>query len=272
MLPDDAVGEILRRLPPDEPACLVRASLVCKSWRLLISEPDFLLRYHELHPTPLWLGFNCHHDRVLLHTMDPTCLVVWDPITNDKHFLPEVLDYPCNHLIAAVLCAANGCNHSGCHGAPFLVWSTLAWIHLGLISKSRDVIEPGLLIGNTLYFLLEDGRRVLKYDLGGHHLSVMNTLPLSGGCRMGTGMIIELDMMLSMDTGDPSTKLLVVGFSEGVNTIFITANAGIFAVDLKSDQVKKICGSGASDTIIPYASFYTPDFAGGRLQPPVRMQ
>ncbi|XP_072147962.1 uncharacterized protein [Setaria viridis] len=57
MLPDDAVGEILRRLPPDEPACLVRASLVCKSWRLLISEPDFLLRYHELHPTPLVLGF-----------------------------------------------------------------------------------------------------------------------------------------------------------------------------------------------------------------------
>lgn len=61
------------------------------------------------------------------------------------------------------------------------MWSTLAWIHLSPISKSHDVIGPGLLIGNTLYFLLEDGRRVLKYDLGGHHLSVMNTLPLSVG-------------------------------------------------------------------------------------------
>nr|TKW33288.1 hypothetical protein SEVIR_2G223900v2 [Setaria viridis] len=235
MLPDDAVGEILRRLPPDEPACLVRASLVCKSWRLLISEPDFLLRYHELHPTPLVLGF-LYNNRFI-----PTTA------TNPPLF-PLEFDY-FDWLVTRV-------------------WSMLAWIHLGSISKSRDVIGPGLLIGNTLYFLLEDGRRVLKYDLGGHHLSVMNTLPLSvgkmalvkakdGGLGV-TGMIIELDMMLSMDTGDPSTKLLVVGFSEGVNTIFITANAGIFAVDLKSDQVKKICGSGASDTIIPYASFYTP--------------
>jgi hypothetical protein len=38
-LVEDAVSEILLRLPPDEPACLVRASLVCKRWRRVVSDP-----------------------------------------------------------------------------------------------------------------------------------------------------------------------------------------------------------------------------------------
>jgi hypothetical protein len=35
---DDAIAEILIRLPPDDPACLVRASLVCKLWRRILSD------------------------------------------------------------------------------------------------------------------------------------------------------------------------------------------------------------------------------------------
>ncbi|CAL5081587.1 unnamed protein product [Urochloa decumbens] len=357
-LSDGVVDEILRRLPPEEPACLVRTSLVCKPWHLLLSEPTFPRRYRKLHCTPPVLGFlhnkcfvptttsdpplfppafdcfswvalDCRHGRVLLHTMNPTCLVIWDPITNEKHFLPEVPDEPCNHLTAAVLCAANDCDHMNCHGGPFLVvfgctadedvigdasvtwmsvysseteeWSMPTWIHLGPISRSQDVMGPSLLIENMLYFLLEDGRRILKYDLGGHHLLVMNTPPLpvgnmalvkaeDGGLGVAgvegyslrlwswrgaagwvQGKVIELDMMLSMDIGDPSTKLLVVGFSDGANTIFISANAGIFSVELRSDGVRKICDRKIFDAIIPYASFYTPDYARGRLQPPVRM-
>lgn len=48
-LVDDLVGEILLRVPPGEPACLVRASLVCKSWRHAVSDPAFRRRYRAFH-------------------------------------------------------------------------------------------------------------------------------------------------------------------------------------------------------------------------------
>uniref|UniRef100_A0A0E0DQ60 F-box domain-containing protein n=1 Tax=Oryza meridionalis TaxID=40149 RepID=A0A0E0DQ60_9ORYZ len=66
-LMDDVVEEILLRLPPDDPSCAVRASLVCKRWRrLLADDPGFQRRYRAFHrhrraraPPPL-LGF-IHH-------------------------------------------------------------------------------------------------------------------------------------------------------------------------------------------------------------------
>jgi len=149
---------------------------------------------------------------------------------------------------------------------------------------------PSLLAGGALYFLLEDGRRVLRYELGRHELSVMNNLPplrvgnmalvkaedgglgVAGvegyslhlwswrGAAAGwvQGRVIELEMMLPMTIGDPSTRLLVVGYSEYANTIFIHSNDGIFAVELKSDRIKQICESQNFQAIVPYASFYTP--------------
>ncbi|XP_040384494.1 uncharacterized protein LOC102703632 [Oryza brachyantha] len=57
-LNDDVIREILLRLPPDDPALLVRCSLVCKSWRrLLSSDPVFLRSYRDFHRTPPLLGF-----------------------------------------------------------------------------------------------------------------------------------------------------------------------------------------------------------------------
>ncbi|KAF8657790.1 hypothetical protein HU200_059950 [Digitaria exilis] len=349
-LSDDAVVEILRRLPPEEPACLIRASLVCRAWRLLLSEPGFLRRYREHHRTPPVLGFlhnklflptttvadpplsppefdysswvaiDCRHGRVLLHTLDPIDLVVWDPIAGDQHRLPEPVDLY-NHFTGAVVCAADGCDHTDCRGGPFLVvfggtadedilledpsftWmrvyssETGAWnaqeasIDLGPISTSLDVMGPSLLVGNALHFLLEDGRRILKYDLGGHALSVMNAPPLlvgnmalvkaeDGGLGVagveGYGLhlwswrgaagwvqsrVIELEMMLSLEIGDPSTRFRMSGFSEDASTIFISANAGTFSVELKSERIRKIYGRGIFDAIIPYASFYTPGTA-----------
>ncbi|VAI39358.1 unnamed protein product [Triticum turgidum subsp. durum] len=58
--------EILLRLPPDDPACLLRASLVCKAWGCAVSLPHFRRRLHELHRAPPVLGFlhGCDDDRV----------------------------------------------------------------------------------------------------------------------------------------------------------------------------------------------------------------
>ncbi|RLN30011.1 hypothetical protein C2845_PM05G11300 [Panicum miliaceum] len=56
-LPDDLIREFLLRLPPDDPACLLRASLACKRWHRILAGPAFRRRHRELHPTPLVLGF-----------------------------------------------------------------------------------------------------------------------------------------------------------------------------------------------------------------------
>ncbi|KAK3126269.1 hypothetical protein QOZ80_7AG0554120 [Eleusine coracana subsp. coracana] len=154
-LVDDAIAEILIRVSPDEPADLVRASLVCKLWRRLLSDPAFLSRYRRFHRTPPLLGFfhdvgfvqtnpgfvpttaassfhqsafqchpclvfDCRHGRVLLRIVDTDRFVVWDPITGHR----EELRMPCigdPWFSAAVLCAASDCDHRDCHGGPFTV-------------------------------------------------------------------------------------------------------------------------------------------------------
>lgn len=121
---DDIFGEILLRLPPDDPACLIRVSLVCKPWRRLLSDPAFLHRYRAFHgappllgffrnfqgkrfvattaPSPIaplpmafeahegWMTMDCRHGRAL-HDCFGSGLVVWDPspVTSIECPLPE---------------------------------------------------------------------------------------------------------------------------------------------------------------------------------------
>ncbi|TVU50093.1 hypothetical protein EJB05_01450 [Eragrostis curvula] len=125
--PDDIVLEILLRVPP-EPIYLLRASLVCKKWRRLVRAPAFLweFRARRRHAPPLvgffypdgtflpaggeppdrvaaahfsrphgtrWRVFGSRHGRVLLSSAgtgfssEPQ-LLVWDPMTDDRSFLP----------------------------------------------------------------------------------------------------------------------------------------------------------------------------------------
>jgi hypothetical protein len=57
VLMDELIEQLLLRLPPEEPAWLVRASAVCKPWRRILAAPRFRRRYREFHGTPPVLGF-----------------------------------------------------------------------------------------------------------------------------------------------------------------------------------------------------------------------
>ncbi|CAL4977963.1 unnamed protein product [Urochloa decumbens] len=158
---DDVIWQILVRIPPDESAYLAGASLVCKLWRRIISDPGFARRYRELHRTPPLLGFlhntesglsffptpaacpfpqpafdfrrrwaldyrrlgalDCRHGRVLLRQSHKRNLLVWDPITGDQKELPNPPHIPLLLYSAMVLCAVAGCDHGDCIGGPFLV-------------------------------------------------------------------------------------------------------------------------------------------------------
>ncbi|CAD6273089.1 unnamed protein product [Miscanthus lutarioriparius] len=136
-LSDDLLGEAFLRLPPDDPACLLRASLACKRWRRILADPAFRRRHRELHRTPSVVGFlgfsgdyasrfvpnnpasgrpasrdlpgrfvlDCRHGRVLLGAPSPLLgsklnydLIVWDPLTNEQRCLPPALAPTHGHI------------------------------------------------------------------------------------------------------------------------------------------------------------------------------
>uniref|UniRef100_A0A0A9N5C0 Uncharacterized protein n=1 Tax=Arundo donax TaxID=35708 RepID=A0A0A9N5C0_ARUDO len=143
---DELVEEILLRVPPDEPAGLVRAALACKGWCRLVSGPGFRRRFRQRHrrppllgilrnftdedgasivrfvptcsfrPAPAdrrgWYALDARHGRVLLHgapwMFEPVAvLAVWNPVTDEQRALPALRLVP--HMYswnAAVLCAA----------------------------------------------------------------------------------------------------------------------------------------------------------------------
>ncbi|CAD6265368.1 unnamed protein product [Miscanthus lutarioriparius] len=362
---DDATAEILLRLPPEDPACLVRASLICKAWRELLSSPVFLRRYRAFHGAPPLLGFlhntydegpcarfvaaaaeattttfpfsapafdrfdwwivECRHGRALLQTLERHAfarLIVWDPITGDQQYLPMPVSgyYFCRS--AAVLCAADGCDHLDCHGGPFLVvaigayeedthmWASVyssetgVWITSSSIQLDVYIEErPSLLAGDALYFSAQQGKMILKYDLVGQSLGV-NVInapdmfePTEGivvtaeddglglaGVKDGNlhlwswqagrhgiaewvqGRVIKLRKLFPIL--NPLASLDVIGFQEGTYTIFISIDMDVFAVMLRSEQVKKVGKTGSKYAMAPYVSFYTLDLAKGRLLSP----
>jgi len=243
VLVEELIEEILLRFPPDEPATLFRASLVCRPWCRLISGPRFRRRCRKFHRTPPVLGFLCgrfasdgvhiarfvatsscspladrryrlfdaRHGRVLLlRSGEPgreNVLLVWDPITDEQREIPfPRLTRPACTWKAAVVCAAaagGACDHLDCHRGAFLVVlvisyspETFIWTYSSDVGSWSDPIftqhhddcvdlfYPSALVGNALYFEFWSMKRVLKYDLEFHEMSVIG-LPSSVGQRVG---------------------------------------------------------------------------------------
>ncbi|TVU19013.1 hypothetical protein EJB05_35136 [Eragrostis curvula] len=121
---DDILLEILVRLPP-LPSSLPRASAVCKRWRRLVSDPQFLRHFRAHHRTPPLLGFiagsgmpsfypalgapdripaarftpprwpwecwrtlGCRHGLALFIDSTRAEVIVWDPIANHQRRVP----------------------------------------------------------------------------------------------------------------------------------------------------------------------------------------
>ncbi|KAG2606376.1 hypothetical protein PVAP13_4NG228533 [Panicum virgatum] len=309
VLTEAVTGEVLFRLPPDQPACLFRAAAVCQAWRAFLTSPDNVRTYRGFHTAPpvlgflqntgrsdepfprfvttaapspplhhhpefdceFWLALDCRHGRVLFHTNFPLGLIVWSPVTGDYQVLPEEPiqldppDPPYSDFAGAVLCAVDGCDHLDC--PP----------------------QGPLLAGDALYFTLDllNNRTVLRYDLGGGALTVMDPPPLvrrdtflvtgeGGGLGVAAvegyslrlwsweaaagwalRRVIDLEMSIPFTIGAPITQLKVIGFAEMSGTIFVSANGIISSVQLRSGRVSKFSRTPNSYTIFPFEIFYT---------------
>ncbi|GJN24388.1 hypothetical protein PR202_gb12126 [Eleusine coracana subsp. coracana] len=150
-LNDDAVREILLYLPPDDPAHLVRASLVSKHWRRILSDQGFLRRYRRFHRTPPLLGFfhdgGCDDDH--LHCAG-------GPI----------------HLSSSCVLNARGIQRACIYSSKTGAWSAPASVKASLYFS----VEPnrGALVGDKIFFTLSQGEEILKYDLGKQRLSLID--------------------------------------------------------------------------------------------------
>ncbi|CAL5078016.1 unnamed protein product [Urochloa decumbens] len=227
-----------------------------------------------------------------------------------------------------------GCDHHlECHGGPFLVVSvgtdddagaaagaehramrtcasvysseTGAWspqTHCG--NQNYYGVgcchEPSLLIGDTLYFILacDDVIKILKYDLCGHGLSVIDApqvfnnkavlIDVDGGlgivqfdhdyCSIYTwsrhvdaygvgewvrhnNNVVRLETLIpTIHDNVQCPDHMSIHFAEGTSTVLLCFNfLGVFTLDLNSRQLREVNFNKTCDNdMLPYVNFYIP--------------
>lgn len=174
------------------------------------------------------------------------------------------------------------------------VYSSGVGSRITCISIHEDVAEPnlsrGTIVGDGVYFTLQMGVTVLKYDLVKHHLSLIDPpewcdggislmstedgLLGSAGIRGSTlylwsrkanaeGVekwvqyrVTDLRTLLPVDK--PFTKATVTGYAEGVHAIFVSTDVGVYIIELKSGQARKVSDPLNHYHAIPFMRFCTP--------------
>ncbi|CAM0877586.1 unnamed protein product [Alopecurus aequalis] len=207
----EIVEEILLRLPPDDPACLLRASLVCKTWGCAICSPAFCRRLHERHRTP---PFSASSTTGTTKKSPASSPPPPHPSPSppriaapgaQRHILVPPSDSPRWPPNATVICAADGCNHRDCHWGPFHLvyffvvvkkgtdddadeyqyvtsaclylsetdaWGELTSMHRGFYIDFT--FSSSVLVGRSLLYFISDDCRILEYDLARHGLTVFD--------------------------------------------------------------------------------------------------
>ncbi|EMS63556.1 hypothetical protein TRIUR3_20721 [Triticum urartu] len=243
---EDLLTEILLRLPPLR-SSLPHASAICTRWCRLVSDPKFFRRFRFRHRrNPPLIGFllmeegmcrvsfehtleapnrvpterfsmkyddgdqiaNCRHGLVLIFPRDGDQVLVWDPVTGDKHRIavPSLLDMEETPTKGAVLRTAGVDRHfqvvlvatDGARAITYVyssetgIWSNLLEAPLpykpgdSLLSSetvtglwsflaSSPVFftsRPAVLVGDSLYWLLSNG--ILEFDLDRQSLAMIS--------------------------------------------------------------------------------------------------
>ncbi|KAF8720000.1 hypothetical protein HU200_024770 [Digitaria exilis] len=352
---DDLHREIFFCLPP-LPSSLPRASLVCRRWRHLLSDPVFLRRFRAHHRTPPLLGFfadedgdiefvptlrrpdripaarfslprrdggdylsflGCRHGLALLVDRARLEAVVWDPVTGGQRRVPfpPGFDKGCIYKGAVMSSSGDGHGHGDCCLIPF----KLVLVHhadlpdsiasacvyesesdkWGSVSSTAiprlSLHQPGVLVGNQVYWMLLGTSGILEFNLDGQSLSVIpkpedahvtnnsgiqalrtedNKLGLATFSKLGIQLweretnsngvsrwmplkIIEQDRLLSISPSMRIQLATILGFDEDSNAFFICTNMGIYMIHLESLQFTRLFDGDWFTAYYPYTSFYT---------------
>ncbi|XBH74535.1 hypothetical protein VPH35_101464 [Triticum aestivum] len=243
-----------------------------------------------------WWALDCRHGRALLEKLGSRTLLVWDLVTGDRRYLP--LPPACKRGYNGAVLRAAGHADCHCHRCPFLVvyvfrrpnsagicasvWSS----ETGVWSETTVIIvpylsvvpEPSTLVGNKLYWLLENSS-ILEYDLDHHGLGLIHEMPYDAlwagkfllmpaeDGRLGLAgverhnlhlwsLIASIDGRVTwthqrvIDLGnflgpEVAAKCIYgIGFAQDAGVIFIHMHATVYMIHLKSMQIKEVSEKG----------------------------
>ncbi|RCV39721.1 hypothetical protein SETIT_8G246100v2 [Setaria italica] len=146
--------------------------------------------------------------------------------------------------------------------------------HLPYVQPRRAAV-----IGDEIYFTLRRGHAIIKYDGCNNCLSMINPPPHNA---YGITLMVMDDSSLGFVCFEGSSLYLwsrkvssegaaewvqcrvpfVVGAAEGVGAIFISTDAGLFTIEIKSGRVREVDEPGKYFSVLPglheilHSSFY----------------
>ncbi|CAN6283610.1 unnamed protein product [Urochloa humidicola] len=266
----------------------------------------------------------CHGRALLCSTLDPPQLLVWDPMIQgaltvfmgprSPHLGNDFVPLP---IRGSFICVHDDGSHGGgededCRSRPFRVVilsfsgslmfagmysSRESRWHLNSMAVPPDAssitFQPGVLVGNAMYWLSPHHNNIVEYHLDTNQLLVIEGLPADSygpydyyqGVKAGGGdlgvvavrgsrfqlfaLTVDSDgsMMWTACWGakldehlSPPLKAIEVSDEDG-NTVFFETAEGVFELQVESMKVNKVLQSDmALSTMIAYRSLYV---AGG---------
>jgi hypothetical protein len=264
----------------------------------------------------MWWFVDCRHGRALLRSRDWADLLVWDPMTAERRGIavPYRVRAGTFDLNAAMLCPSFA--DGDCHSSPFdvvvactrqgrafaCVYSsaTDSWGELFSTrmpsSQCELTEEPGALVEDALYWLLDEGS-ILEFQLGNQELALVEVpsetfsvykrnirVVRSEGSGLGLTAVknfglhlwglevstakwvlrreIDLYKLLALPLTQPRVGSILVwisGVAEDSDAVFLRTMVGIFVVWPQTKQFKMLTNSVLIKTVYPYASFYVPE-------------
>ncbi|KAL6610695.1 hypothetical protein ACP70R_040664 [Stipagrostis hirtigluma subsp. patula] len=271
----------------------------------------------------------CRHGRVLLHgryRYGLLQLVLWDPTRglsyvfsgpknplhpgscvpppfhgsliccvhdHDGHDEEEIEECPSRPFRVVILFYVSGCIYASASVYPQPAW----WRDLVSLDATHDLfssIQPGVLVGNAMYWLSSRQSKIVVLHLDTNRLRLIESLPTdsqgsydfyqiikAGDGELGVAAIrgsnlhlfalttisegtavwsqyrtVGLDTLLS-----PPVKAIEVS-DEDASTIFLETTNGIFELRLESMEVNKVLQRGEVIPKIAYRSFYVRGGSG----------
>uniref|UniRef100_N1R1J8 F-box associated domain-containing protein n=1 Tax=Aegilops tauschii TaxID=37682 RepID=N1R1J8_AEGTA len=198
----------------------------------------------------------------------------------------------CDHHCVAHACVSLPVSGDWSKSCSDFEWSDMCF-SLQLAPNAFIDSMPSILVENALHFMLthndDDSVEVLKYDLSSNYLSMIDA-PLSGTIISGSTILIAMEdvslgfahvdtvtlnmwsrqldsngfaswtmprvveLMNLIPIQNPIKRLRLIGSVEGSDIIFITADLGIYEVNIRTLQWKR----KKFRYLIPYMSFYNP--------------
>ncbi|CAL5034376.1 unnamed protein product [Urochloa decumbens] len=232
-LVDELVEEILLRIPPDDPAGLVRATLACKRWRRIVSG----------RPAPASAAGS------LSSTVRPPCSASSATSQVASARLPG---YNQINLGPTALVGRS---------LYFTIWRSKRLLKYDLATRQVSVIPlPTECFSTSVVpMTTEDGRLGFAH-IANNRLCLWSREAAPGeGAGWAQRRVVELQTLLPRAA--LSSPLDIAGFADAVSIVFVLANETIFTIDLKSCQVTKVCKDGSYSGIFPCLSFCTPALA-----------